>query len=127
MNTNIAGFLKSHRFTGQVFPINKNDEQEPVIALLVPVGIAMDEYQGWSGQDITRHDFIKNLRDNGVHVFNNIDEFIKLRDSKKKLEKIVKSKKVKHKRALSDERKLQLKEHASLMRAKIRPTISSKS
>jgi len=109
---------------GQIYPAYRHDTSEPVIALLIPVNTAMEEYVSWSDQEITRHDFIKELRDNGVSVFNNIDEFVKVRDNLKEMEKLIKKEKKKHKRNISEERRNQLKEHASSIRAKIGSSIS---
>jgi hypothetical protein len=39
----------------------------------------LDEIIGWTGQDITRNEFLTNLKENNVSVFNNIDEFVNLK------------------------------------------------
>jgi len=109
---------------GQIYPTNRHSETEPVIALLVPVQNAMDEYQAQTGEEVTRKAFISLLKEQGVHVFNNLEDFDKFKNNLKKLEKEVKQNKVAQKRNISEERRNQLKEHASAIRAKIGASIS---
>ncbi|MBR1245507.1 hypothetical protein JQ609_01035 [Bradyrhizobium sp. AUGA SZCCT0169] len=61
---------------GQLHSWNSFDQTTPIIGLLVPLEVAMNECAQWSGQEITRFEFIKYLRDQGVHVFNTLDEFM---------------------------------------------------
>lgn len=120
----MVNFLKSYHMVGQLHPSFKEEKGESIVALLVPVGTAITEYTEWSGQDITRTEFIKSLKEQGVLVFSSMEEFIKIRDNLKKIEKLIKKDKKKFKRNISEERKNELKEHAFLMRSKIRPSIS---
>lgn len=120
----IESFLKSYKMLGQIWPVSKMDTTEPVIALLVPVDIAMKEYSGWSGEEVTKYDFIKSLKDSGVCVFKSLDEFVRYRDNLKGLEKIVRNEKKVFKRNISEERRNQLKEHAASIRAKKTSSIS---
>lgn len=120
----IAKYLKSYRMIGQLYPDRKDIEGKPIIALLVPLSTAMAEFTEWSGQDVTKGEFVKALKDDGVLVFNSVDDYVKVRDDVKALEKQLKKDKKKQKRNISEERKNKLKEHAELMRSKIRPSIS---
>lgn len=110
---NTVNLLKNYRMIGQLSPWNIKDEAEPVVTLLVPVETALSEYKDYFGQDITRNDFLKALKEAGVLVFNNIDEFVKIRDNLKTINKLTQKEKKKFKRSLSEERKKQLKEQMS--------------
>jgi hypothetical protein len=114
----IVELLNNFKMVGQVYPWHKLDETEPVLALLVPISAAMAEYTGLTGQEITRNDFIKLLKANGVLVFNNIEEFVKYRAGLAVIERERKKTKNKTKRNLSEERRNQLKNQAISMRAK---------
>jgi len=109
---------------GQIYPWNKLDESDPVLALLVPVSSAIDEYKAETGLDITRHEFVTQLRKEGTLVFNNIEEFVKYRDNLKKLQRAVKAVKPIVKRNISEERRNQLKEQINSIRPKSGPSIS---
>lgn len=75
---NYAEYLKRHCFAGQVHPTFKNEQNDhPMIALLVPVDTALAEIIGWSGQDITRSEFLKYLKKHDIQVFNTVDDFVK--------------------------------------------------
>jgi hypothetical protein len=71
-------------WVGQVDPWRKYDDGKPIMALLTPVENALEECVAWSGQDMTREQFIKVLRNQGVLVFKNVDEFAKLREHREK-------------------------------------------
>jgi hypothetical protein len=73
------GYLKRHSMIGPMHPWNKNDQAAPIMGLLVPVQSALDEIIGWTGQDITRNEFLAHLKENNISVFNNIDEFVNLK------------------------------------------------
>jgi Tfp pilus assembly protein PilO len=121
---NIKEFLLRYKMVGQIYPWKKDDPREPVIALLVPISSALEEYNHWSKQDYTKDQFLRELKDNSIHVFSSLEQFNKFKNNLKELDKIVKANKVKHTRTLSEERKLALKEHAAAIRAKLKPSIS---
>jgi hypothetical protein len=78
---NYTEFLKRRQFIGQVHPWNKNEQNNnPMMALLVPVQNAIDECNYWSGQDITREQFLTYMKNNNIYVFKNIDDFVKARE-----------------------------------------------
>lgn len=108
-----ASYCKRHKLSGQVDPWRKTDTDKPIYALLVPVEMALEECKGWSGQDITRHEFLQYLKLNDTLAFKNIDEFAKFRDDREE-ERKAQPKPKKHKRELTEEqretRRIQMKE-----------------
>lgn len=65
-NFNYLEFLKRHHFIGPIYPVK--GDIEPIISLLVPTETAMSEIQHWSGQEVTKNEFVKYLRQNNVFV-----------------------------------------------------------
>ena len=78
---NYTKYLERQKMIGPLDPWNKNDPTKPIIGLLVPLEIAINECVHWSGQEITRSEFLRYLTDNGVHAFNTIDDFRKAKTS----------------------------------------------
>jgi hypothetical protein len=74
---NYTKYLERRKMIGQLHPWNRFDQSKPIIGLLVPLEIAINECVHWSGQEITRSEFLRYLTDNGVHAFNTIDDFCK--------------------------------------------------
>lgn len=115
-------YLKKLKMIGQIDPWRRDDDGNPIYALLVPVDTAILEIGG-PDTTITRTEFLKCLKDANVFVFRNIDEFVKLRDSLRKVEKEVKTERKKFKREISPERRKALKDHAALIRDKSKGSI----
>jgi hypothetical protein len=74
---NYTKYLERRKMIGKLHSWNKFDQTVPVIGLLVPLDVAINECVHWSSQDITRSEFLRYLSDSGVHVFNTIDDFTK--------------------------------------------------
>jgi len=70
-------YLTKLKMIGPLDPWNKNETTRPIIGLLVPLETAISECVAWSGQDLSRSEFLRYLTDNGVHVFNTVDDFTK--------------------------------------------------
>ncbi len=76
-NFNYLEYLRRHGFVGALNPAQ--GDIEPIIGLLVPIEIAIGEIQLWSGQEVTRPEFVKYLKQNNVFA-GDIDQFEKLRE-----------------------------------------------
>jgi hypothetical protein len=63
---------------GPLHPARKSDPAEPIDGLLVPLQTALDECLLWSGQDVTKHEFVKYLKANDIFL-GNIEDFAKLK------------------------------------------------
>ena len=64
-------FLKRRQFIGQLTAGDR-----PIDGLLVPLQIALDECTYWSGQDVSRKEFLSYLRENDIFV-GDLDDFQK--------------------------------------------------
>lgn len=98
-------FLRRFGMIGQIDPWRVDDEGRPIIALLVPVESALLEYNEWAGTDLTRTAFVSALKDDDVFVFRNIDEFVKLKEQNRNIEKTIKNNKKSFKREVSEDQK----------------------
>lgn len=105
-----TGYLKRHFFIGQIDPWRRHDNGDPVLCLLTSVETALNECEGWSGQEITRAEFVKELQSNNIFVFRTIEEFKKYKE--KKIEEKLEPKK----RNISDEQRRRLQKHAQTIR-----------
>lgn len=105
-------FLEDSMMVGQLSPWKKEDESEPVIALLTPVTSTLEEYNLRAEKKLTKLEFLKQLKSEGISVFNNVDEFVKLRDIN---ESIPRKTKQKFTRKLSPERLEQLRKQTTFM------------
>ena len=76
---NFIRMLRNIKMIGIFHPTHKNAEH--IEALLVSTQTALDECNGWSNQDITKRQFIDYLIDNGVEVFNSLEQFVKFKKS----------------------------------------------
>lgn len=74
-NFNYLEYLLRHQFAGVLSPAQ--GDIEPIIGLLVPIEVALGEIQLWSGQEITRPEFVRYLKQNNVFS-GDIDQFAKL-------------------------------------------------
>lgn len=79
-------YLKKHWLVGQLDPWRRTDDGKPLFALLVPVDTALAECKEWSKIEISRAEFIDYLKLNDVLTFRNVDEFVKIKESKKKVD-----------------------------------------
>lgn len=114
---NYVKFLEGLRMIGPFHPWKK-DDGDVYKALLVPVENAQLECTGWSNQEMTRSEFLSYLKLQDVLVFGNVEDFVKWRKGEKKPSG------KKFKRVISEERRIQLRNHAKSMREKIKASTS---
>lgn len=107
-------YLKRHGYIGQIDPWRRHDNGDPVLCLLTSVEPALQECISWSGQEMTRSEFVKYLQSENIFVFRSVEEFKKYKDDKiePKLE-------LKKKRTVSEERRKKLQKHAETIRGQI--------
>lgn len=74
-------YLKRHFMIGSLYFDQSTGVY--IFGLLVPVDNALDEIRYWSGQGITKSEFVTYLRHNEIFI-GDIDEFVKLREKVKK-------------------------------------------
>lgn len=82
------GFLKGRGYLGQLHPWRRGDPTPPLIAMLVPDQMALDEVTRWSGQDFTLNALRKYLKENGCYTysdFKNTDDFVKAKEKHNKM------------------------------------------
>lgn len=106
-------YLKRHSMIGQIDPWRRHDNGDSVLCLIVSVDTALNESEGWSGQELTRGEFVKYLQSNNIFVFRSVEEFKKYKDTK------IETKLEPKKRNISDEQRRRLKKHAESMRTQI--------
>lgn len=116
MTFNYSEYLKRHLMIGQIDPWRVDIDGKPIYALLVPFDSALNECKEWSGQDLTRGELLQDMKENNIFVFRNVDEFGKIRDKLREEEKLLKKEAKGHKKALSEERRKKLQEHAAKIR-----------
>jgi hypothetical protein len=112
-----ASFLKRKLMVGQVDPWRRTDDGKPLYVVLVPVDVALKECSEWSGQEITRTEFINYLKLNDILCFKNVNEFQKIKEDLK--EQIDETPLKPRKRQLSEEHKEKLRNNAKKAREKI--------
>lgn len=112
-------YLEKLKMIGAVDPW-KMDDGSPAFALLVSVEIALAECNSWGNQQMKRSEFLSYLKAHNILVFSNIDEFVNWKKDKIKPS----NDKPKFKRNISEERRKQLRNHASEIRGKIKPSTS---
>jgi hypothetical protein len=113
---NYATYLKRRLMVGQVDPWRRTDDGKPIYTILVPVETAIKECEEWSGQDISRSEFINYLKLNDILCFRNVEEFKKLKEELKEIEE--KPLKVR-KRQISEEHREKLRNNAKKARSKL--------
>ena len=106
---NYVEYLKRHHFIGQIDPWRRHDNGNPVLCLLTAVEPAINECEGWSGQELKRGEFIKYLKDNDIFVFRSVEEFKKYKDEK------IEEKLEPKKRNISDEHRRNLQKQVLKM------------
>ena len=79
---NYIDYLKRHLMLGQVDPWRKTLEDQPIFTLLVDLNTAIEECKLWSGQEISKQEFVNYLKINDIYLFKNIDEFKNLKEKK---------------------------------------------
>jgi hypothetical protein len=83
-NCNYIGFLKRKSFIGQLHPaISSEDQRNPIVGLLVPIQIAIDECDLWSGQELPRKEFVTYLKNNNIFL-GDVDDLLKLKEQRSK-------------------------------------------
>jgi len=102
---------------GQVDPWRSYDDGSKIYTLLTSVEVAMEECSAWSNQEFTRQAFIAYLRDNGVIVFKNVEEFVKLKEEPIMFKKGYKKK-------ITEERREELRNKMVLMNEKKKASVS---
>lgn len=129
---NFIDYLKRHSLIGQVDPWRIDDDGKPYFALLTALDTAIAECKEWAiankpnkeedkNEDIigiSKTDFKKYLLLNNILTLNNIEDLVKLKAERKLERQMAKEEKKKHKRTVSPERRIQLQEHAALIREK---------
>lgn len=71
---NYVEFLRRRQFIGPLYQSSADQGSHKFDGLLVPVEVALAEVQSWSGQETTRSDFVKRLKQTGVFV-GDIEDF----------------------------------------------------
>jgi len=97
---NYIDYLKRHFMLGQVDPWRKTLEDKPIFTLLVDLNTAIEECKLWSGQEISKQEFVNYLKINDIYLFKNIDEFKEVKERKQTATTSPKTKK-----SISPERK----------------------
>jgi hypothetical protein len=83
-NFQFIEFLKRKSFIGQLHPvISSEDQRDPIIGLLVPVQSAIDECELWSGQELSRKEFVTYLKTNNIFL-GDADDLLKLKEQRAK-------------------------------------------
>jgi hypothetical protein len=83
-NCNYIRFLKGKSFIGQLHPaIGSEDQRNPIVGLLVPIQIAIDECELWSGQELPRKEFVTYLRNNDIFL-GDANDFLKSKEQRSK-------------------------------------------
>ncbi len=83
-NCNYIEFLKRRSFIGQLHPaITFEDQRNPIVGLLAPIQVAIDECELWSGQELPRKEFVAYLRDNNIFL-GDADDLLKLKQQRSK-------------------------------------------
>lgn len=110
-------YLKRHFFIGQIDPWRRTEDGRPILCLLTNVKDAIEECKNWSGEEISKQEFLRIMKEGDIFVFRNIEEFQKVKDELKDSRKQVDETALKFKRTVSEERKEKLRNQASLARA----------
>lgn len=102
-------YLKRHGYIGQIDPWRRHDNGDPVLCLLTSVEPALNECEGWSGQELKRGEFVRYLKANDIFVFRSVEEFAKYKEEK------IEPKLEPKKRNISDEHRRNLQKQVQLM------------
>ena len=95
----ILDFLEDLQYIGQLHPVSRDNKRPPIIALLVPVEIALEEINEKFGDGIdpplreglipnmSRDQLISFLEENGINVYVRTDQFVKDKEDHNKMDK----------------------------------------